>query len=87
VTDMSTILRYNQLRKKEGIRESGDCLEFKLASLELPIDVNPINQNPPLQENSQCIRNSAASLSIYSKISTVILYLNGLTERVYILQN
>jgi hypothetical protein len=42
---------------------------YKLATLALPIDANAYNHNPPMQEHSQCIRDSAASLSIYCKIS------------------
>jgi hypothetical protein len=38
---------------------------FKLAALALPIDANPYNHNPPMQEHSQCIKDIAASLSIY----------------------
>jgi hypothetical protein len=42
---------------------------FKLATVALPIDANPYNHNPPMQEYSKCIRDSVASSSIYCKIS------------------
>jgi hypothetical protein len=42
---------------------------FKLAALALPIFANPYNHNPPMQEHSHCTRDSAASLSMYCKIS------------------
>jgi hypothetical protein len=45
--------------------------------LELPIDANPYNHTPPMEEHSQCIRDSAASLSIYCKISMVPVSAGG----------
>jgi hypothetical protein len=46
-------------------REMGDCLVFKLATLALPIDANPYNHNPPMQEHSLYISDIAACLTIY----------------------
>jgi hypothetical protein len=54
-------------------RERGDCLVFKLVAFALPINANPNNYNPPMQEHSQSIRDSAASLSAYFKISMTVL--------------
>jgi hypothetical protein len=48
----------------------GDFLVFKLAALALPINAD-----------RQCIRDSAASLSIYCKVSTVKMFITELYFR------
>jgi hypothetical protein len=42
-----------------------DCLVFNLAAVALPIDAYPYNQNLPMQEHNQRLRDNTASLSIY----------------------
>jgi hypothetical protein len=43
---------------------------FKLAAVALPINTNPYNHKPPMQqEHGQCIRDNIAGSSIYFKIS------------------
>jgi hypothetical protein len=63
VTDMCT----TEQREKEGRNREGwqSSVQSGRIGLVLPIDANPYNQNPPMQEHSQCIRDSAASLSIH----------------------
>jgi hypothetical protein len=58
--------------RKRAERERSVGLMFKLAAVALPIDDNPSNHNPPMQEHSQCIRDRVASSSIYGKISMIL---------------
>jgi hypothetical protein len=53
-----------ETERKMVERERNDRLVFKLAAVALPIDANPYNNNPPMQEHRYCLRNSSASSSI-----------------------
>jgi hypothetical protein len=60
--------------RKRVERERIGCLVFKLATVALPIYSNPYyNHNPPMKEHSLCLRDRAASSSIYYKISMFVV--------------
>jgi hypothetical protein len=51
---------------------------FKLAAVALPIDANPYNLNPPMQEHSWCLRERGLFIyCIYSKTSMTWAHIAG----------
>jgi hypothetical protein len=55
--------------RKRVERRRIDSLVPKLATVAVPIDANPYNNNPSMQEHSWYLRDRAASSSIFYEIS------------------